>query len=138
MLRVVIDSGVLIAALISSKGAPAELLRAWLAMEFDLVVSPKLLAELKRVLTRPKFRPYCTEREVDEYIDLLFNLATVVADPEDVPTATPDPADDYLVALAKACGANWLVSGDQHLLVLHSVEPNVITPRNLVDHLQAD
>jgi uncharacterized protein len=58
MFRVVLDPGVLIAAVLSPKGAPAELLRHWLAGDYELVVSDKLLAELKRVLLRPKFRKY--------------------------------------------------------------------------------
>jgi putative PIN family toxin of toxin-antitoxin system len=66
--RVVFDPGVLIAALISPIGAPAHLVQAWLDGQFDLIVSPQLLAELERVLLRPKFRRYVTIQQVDEYV----------------------------------------------------------------------
>ncbi len=63
MYRVVLDPGVLIAALLSPKGAPAQLLRGWMQGDYELVVSPKLLAELERVLLRDKFRTYLSTTE---------------------------------------------------------------------------
>jgi uncharacterized protein len=115
MFRVVLDPGVLIAAVLSPKGAPAELLRRWLAGDYELVVSDKLLAELKRVLLRSKFRKYLSEAEAIEYVDLFHRLATAVPDPPEVHGLTPDPGDDYLVNLARAAKINFLVSGDPHL-----------------------
>jgi hypothetical protein len=96
---------VLIAALISGAGAPRVLLQRWLRGDFELVVSPKLLAELERVLSRPKFGPYVTEPEGRAYVALLRRLATIVPDPPLIAELTPDPGDDYLVVLARASGA---------------------------------
>ncbi|MDQ3629985.1 MAG: putative toxin-antitoxin system toxin component, PIN family [Actinomycetota bacterium] len=55
-MRVVLDPNVLVSALISPSGPPREIVDAWIAERFDLVVSPALLAELDGVLARPKFR----------------------------------------------------------------------------------
>lgn len=133
--RVVLDPGVLIAAVLSPKGAPAELLRRWLAGDYELVVSDKLLAELKRVLLRPKFRKYLSEAEAIEYVDLFHRLATAVPDPPEVRGLTPDPGDDYLVNLARAAKINLLVSGDPHLTDLSDPWPPVLTPRAFLERL---
>jgi uncharacterized protein len=135
MFRVVLDPGVLIAAVLSPKGAPAELLRHWLAGDYELVVSDKLLAELKRVLLRPKFRKYLSEAEAIEYMDLFHRLATAVPDPPEIHGLTPDPGDDYLVNLARAAKINFLVSGDSHLTDLSDPWPPVLTPRAFLERL---
>jgi uncharacterized protein len=135
MFRVVLDPGVLIAAVLSPKGAPAELLRHWLAGDYELVVSDKLLAELKHVLLRSKFRKYLSEAEAIEYVDLFHRLATAVPDPLEVHGLTPDPGDDYLVNLARAAKINFLVSGDPHLTDLSDPWPPVLTPRAFLERL---
>jgi putative PIN family toxin of toxin-antitoxin system len=134
--RAVLDPGVLIAGLISSAGAPRALLRLWLEGAFELICSALLLAELERVLLRPKFRTYATESEVRAFIELLNRLATIVPDPPPLPGITPDPKDDYLVALARSSGARVLVSGDRHLCDLVDPQPPVLTPRAFLDRLQ--
>lgn len=136
MLRVVVDPGVLIAALLSAKGAPASILVAWLEGRFHLIVSPGLLAELERVLRRPKFRPYVTEEEAASYVELFRNFAVLIPDPTPVRAVTPDPGDDYLVALARASETDVLVSGDPHLTGLRKLQPPVVTPRAFVNRLE--
>lgn len=136
MIRAVLDPGVLIAALISPRGAPAQLLRKWLEGAFEVVASPKLLEELITVLVRPKFRRYLSEEEAQSYVDALSRLAIVVRDPADVPPVTDDPNDDYLFALGSAAGANVIVSGDAHLTKLVSPMPPVLTPRGFAERLR--
>jgi uncharacterized protein len=136
VLRVVIDPGVLVSALISRVGTPAGLLRQWLEGAFDLLVSPALLAELEDVLSRSKFRRHFTDRQASAFIALLRERALEVADADDVDPLTRDPADDYLVALARAAGADLLVSGDKHLTSLADPPVRVITPRDLLTRLR--
>ena len=138
MLRVVIDPGVLVAARLSGAGAPAELIRRWLAGEIDIVVSPLLLAELSEVLHRRKFRRWLTTEEAGAYMEFLARHATVVDDPPTEVGVTPDPDDDYLVSLARAGRAQVLVSGDADLVTLVDPDPPVVTPRALVDRLDRD
>lgn len=135
MLRVVIDPGVLVSARLSGAGAPAELIRRWLAGQVDIIVSPLLLAELDDVLHRPKFRRWVTATEADAYIVFLREHATMVDDPPAEAGLTPDPDDDYLVTLARTAHADVLVSGDGDLTGLPGPQPLVRTPRALVDLL---
>lgn len=91
-----------------------------------------MLGELEEVLLRPKFRRYTTEEEVAEYLNLLRRAAVLEPEPPDPPEAfTPDPKDDYLIALARSSGAHFLISGDPHLTGLEV--PQVLTPRAFLD-----
>lgn len=118
MARAVLDPGVLVSALITPTGRPAELLLSARAGGFDLVVSPLLLDELESVLQRQKFRRYVDLDGVAAYLDLLRRDAQLAADPETPPPIRcMDPDDDYLIALAHSQSAA-LVSGDSDLLEL--------------------
>lgn len=112
----VLDANVFVAALSSRQGNPAELLRLWLDGAYELVVSPRLLAELQRVLAYPKLESRVSTAEAKAFLALLSEGATIVDDPAELPSLrTADPHDDYLVALAEAARA-VIVSGDRHLL----------------------
>ena len=117
-MRAVVDPNVVISALIAPHGTPATVLRAWIVGAYDLVVSPLLLAELERALGYPKLRARVTELEAQELIELLGREADVRDDPNRPPAIrSPNPGDDYLVALAEETRA-VIVSGDAHLLGL--------------------
>lgn len=117
-MRVVLDTNVLISALLSPAGAPARVWMAWQEGHYDLIVSSLLLAELQRALAYPKLRRRITVEETDGIVSWLGRSATVVADPESPPPVrSEDPGDDYLLALAAAADA-VLVSGDDHVLTL--------------------
>jgi putative PIN family toxin of toxin-antitoxin system len=133
--RIVFDPGVLISALISSQGAPAEALDRWRDGEFDLVVSPALLDELRRVLMRRKFRRYATEEDVAAFVAALGEEAIAVEDPPSSSERfTRDPNDDYLVALARAANAEAIVSGDSDLTTV-KLDPPVVTPAEFLQLL---
>ena len=125
----------LISGLISGKGAPRSLVWLWLEGSFELIVCAALLTKLERVLLRPKFRPYVTAQEVRAYVALLQRLSSVHPDPEVEVGLTPDPGDDYLIALARAAGAHFIVSGDLHLIELKQAKPPVLTPRAFLRRL---
>jgi putative PIN family toxin of toxin-antitoxin system len=126
-LRAVLDANVIVSAVLSRSGTPAKVLRAWLEGAYELVVSPSLLRELERVLDYPKMTDRITPREAEELLDLLRRQAESVDDPEGLPVITsPDPDDDYLIALAETTRA-VIVSGDAHLLSVAEQIP-VFTP----------
>ncbi len=134
-MRAVLDTNVLVSALISPGGSSAALLLELRAGAFELVASPTLLGELREVLGREKFRRYVTQAEVHAYVDLIGHAATLLDDP--VPSARPlsaDPDDDNLVDLARAAEADVLVSGDAHLLELRDRLP-VMTPAEFLARL---
>ena len=134
MLRIVVDSNVLVSAVISAGGPPAEVLDRWRNADFDLVASAALLAEVEQVLLRPKFRAWVGEADAQAYVRALALESVMVDDPPAAVGITPDPADDYVVALAREARADVIVSGDAHLTKLE-LDPPVLTPREFLDRL---
>ncbi len=131
-MRAVLDPNVLISALLSPGGSPANVLRAWIAGHFELIVSPLLLAELERALAYPKLRKRIDVEDARAFVAWLSGSATVATDPDGPsPIPSPDPGDDYLIALA-ASQAALLVSGDAHLLGLAERLPIVTASAFLV------
>lgn len=117
-LRAILDVNVLISALISPSGSPARLLLAWQEGRFELIVSPALLAELRRALAYPKLERLIPPADADAFVVWLSRSALLARDATDPPPIrAADPDDDYLLALAAEQRAE-LVSGDGHLLAL--------------------
>ena len=127
-LTVVIDPNVLVSAFVSELGVPYALVSAWVARRFELVVSPELLAELREVLSRDKFRRYGSDAEVEVFLRR-FATARLVADPPAQRIVAADPDDDYLMALARCAKADYVASGDRHLTQLEDAVPPVLSPR---------
>ena len=121
-MRAALDVNILISALLSRRGGPAQLLTRWLAGEFELVVSEALLGELEHALAYPKLISRVPPPEARRFIGALRRTAEVVADAEDPAPRSADPGDDYIVALAERSSA-ILVTGDRHLLELSDQLP---------------
>jgi putative PIN family toxin of toxin-antitoxin system len=108
------------------------LIEAWRDGAIDLVLCPRLLNEVDRVLRRPKLRARVDQAAVDDFLDLLRNHADVVEDPTDAPRIrSEDPDDDYVIALAARERAQ-IVTGDAHLLKMSDEIP-VVAPRTALD-----
>lgn len=135
-----LDSGVLVSAALT-EGAPRELVRQWYDGRFVPVVNRQLLYELEKVLLRRKFRRYVSLGEVVGYVTWLHERAeTGHMGAGQPPRYTGDPDDDYLMALAKAAGVDYLISGDQHLLDLGKIGDRgtliqVLTPRAFLEEI---
>ena len=117
-MRAVLDSNVIISALLAPSGSPAIVLRAWLDGGYELIASPLLCAELERALGYSKIRSRISEAESRQFIELLGHQAEMVDDPDTPPPVqSSDPGDNYLIALAAAT-RSVILSGDHHLLDL--------------------
>jgi putative PIN family toxin of toxin-antitoxin system len=93
--RIVLDPNVLISAAITPAGSNARIVRLIDAGAIVPIVSPKRLTELNRVLRRPRFRRYLDVEAVSAFISELERLAEWADDPDDPPSVSPDPGDDY-------------------------------------------
>lgn len=131
-MRAVLDPNVLISALLSPTGAPAALVSRWLAGQFELVVSPLLLAELARALSYPRLRSRIAGDDGKAFIDLLRRTATMTDDPPVPVRRSRDPGDDYLLALGAASAA-VVVTGDVDVLAL--TDSPTRSPRAFLDDL---
>ena len=135
MPRVVLDTNVLVSALITPAGASARLLLELRAGAFELVVSPTLLAELRDVLHRERFRRYISIADADTYVEAISRDAVVIDDPPAVQgLVVADPDDQFLIDLARVSRAEALVSGDARVLDLRDRLP-VVSPAEFLASL---
>lgn len=109
-MRVVLD--VLVSALLVHVGKPAAIYRAWQEGYFALLICAEQLDELRATLHKPaiaaRIKPYHAGRLVNQ----LKELATCVGALPRV-ARSPDPTDDFLLALSEAGKADYLVTGDK-------------------------
>ena len=109
-MRVVLDSNVLISALISAGSPPDLIYRAWREKRFTLVTSKTQLAELRRASRYPKLQKLVPSREFGVPINRLHGALVLNKLPR--VDLSSDPADNYLLAMAAAAQADFLVTGD--------------------------
>ena len=135
-MRVVLDTGILIAALITTDNPPALIYQAWRKKRFELVTSEWQLDEFRRVSRYPKLRRFLKPVEAGNLVNGLRHQATVL---ETLPTLelSPDPADNPVLAMAEANQAQYLVTGDKKdLLALGKIGGTQIgTARQFVEIL---
>ncbi len=128
MIRAVLDTNVYVAALLSRDGAPARLVRGLGDGLFDAIVCPRLLGELSGVLARPRIAQRIDSATAGDFVLWLERVAVAQPDPDEILPVSPDPNDDYLVALALSGRAQVIVPGDAHLLGLTGTNPRVLSP----------
>mgnify|MGYP003546889072 FL=1 len=132
-MKVVLDTNVLVSALLKRDSIPGRLLQAVWDGNLDLVLSVPLLAELREVLNYPKIRKRLVASAIDSelFVELL-PFFTVQVDLTGVEVARPrDAGDEMVLATLVASQAEWLVSGDEDLLVMADQFP-ILSPAAFV------
>jgi hypothetical protein len=136
-MRVVLDTGILIAALITTDTPPSLIYQAWRKKRFELVTSEWQLDEFRRVSRYSKLRRFLKPVEAGSLVSGLRRQATVL---ENLPTVevSPDPHDNPVLAMAKASKAQYLVTGDKRdLLALGSIDhTRIVTARQFIELLR--
>lgn len=111
-MRVVLDTNVLVSALLIQVGHPAAVYRAWQEGYFTLLSCAEQLDELRATLRKPaiaeRIKPYKAGRLVNEIKELAEDVGTLPR-----VRRSPDPSDDFLLALSEAGRADYLVTGDK-------------------------
>lgn len=132
-MRVVLDTNTLLSALINPHGVPAQLIDAWRATQFELVTSRDQLLELGEVARRPKLRQYIVPARVGRFINDLRELAEVLTRLPRV-DRSPDPGDNFLLAMAEASEADYLATGDKRDVLALSTHgrTHIVTVRQLL------
>lgn len=129
-MRAVLDTNVLVSTVLS-RGAPYRIYASWLAGSFELLISPTLLAELEDVLTRPYIstRVQWSRSRLDEFFTAFQDRAIWVHPKEEITRVTADPSDNRILEAAVEGAADYIVTGDRHLLNLTRHEGiEIVTP----------
>ncbi len=132
--RVVLDTNILISALITRNTPPDKLYQAWLRGEIELVISDAQVAEIYDVLSRPRLRRFLDADEADAIAENIAARALVITELP-VVNVSPDPKDNPVLASAIAGKAELIVSGDKkHMLDLGEVEGiPIVTARKALE-----
>jgi putative PIN family toxin of toxin-antitoxin system len=115
-MKAVFDTNVLISALIKA-GKPRDLIFR-MANEETLVLSKGIIEEFVTVAQHARIRKYVNSRDVDVFLSFLNTHAKLVRVSSKFSVVEADPADDVILRTAYDAKANFVVSGDRHLLSL--------------------
>lgn len=131
-MRVILDTNVLLGALISPYSPSDMIYRAWRAARFDLVTSKFQLDELRRVSRYPKLKTILPAHRVGTMINNMQRAIVLDVLPPLPDGIEPnDPNDAFLFATALASEADYLVTGDHRAGLLQRVSigrTRIVTP----------
>ena len=111
-MRVVLDTNILVSALLVQLGFPATIYRAWHEGHFTLLTCAEQLDELKATLHKPAIAARIKPYKAGRLINGLKELAEIIG-PLPRVERSPDPTDDFLLALSEVGKADYLVTGDK-------------------------
>ncbi len=130
-LRVVLDTNVLLSGIAYPSSVPGKIMTAWRHGSINVLLSPYILDELRRVLPRLAHRHGLTLAEIEDLVDVLSIQAEVI---EPLPSVEPDlrdvadqPVLGTLLAALKTSGSDYLITGDKDLLAIAERYP-IVTP----------
>jgi putative PIN family toxin of toxin-antitoxin system len=138
--RVVLDTNIWISSLLLPKSIPGRIITAWQHAMFDVVISTPILEELRKVLEYPKIKKRLSipPNEIDEYLTFIRFFAQIIELKSDIighyVNEIRDISDVSILATLIESKADYLVTGDQDLLILNKHYP-VITPSSFAEFL---
>jgi uncharacterized protein len=110
--KIIVDTNNLISAL-GWEGKSRELFLQILDKKFEMYISVKQIAELKRVLNYPKFK--FTEQQKSEFLEIIFHIANIIHTQIEF-DITDDKDDNIILECAVESKADYIISGDDDLL----------------------
>jgi len=133
MVRVVVDTNILVSALIN-RGKPQRLVLKLLE-EHTVILSRQMLAELADVLTRDKF--IVKTSRVERFLAILVRKSKIVTPSSRFKVISEDPDDDVVLNTAYAGKAEYIVTGDRHLLALKEFKrTKIVTVTQIIESLR--
>ncbi|MFH1773806.1 MAG: putative toxin-antitoxin system toxin component, PIN family [Methanobacteriota archaeon] len=136
MVRAVFDTNVLVSGILRS-GKIKTLVDAAVDGRIQLITSEEIIDEFSRVIKRPKFK--LSKEQQNIFVNFVANLASVVETKSDFKVIKDDPADDIILNCAFDGKADYIVSGDEHLLKLKNFRGiKIVSPKEMMEALRLD
>ena len=142
MILAVLDVNVLVSAAIKRDGKPDQILRQ-AVVKFEWLTSEFIVAEVAEVCTRKhlqaKYRDQLTPKNRARYLAMIRNTAKMIETGQEIPSVLSDSEDNHILACALCGKADYLVSGDPHLLKLGTFEGiKMVTPAQFLEILESE
>jgi putative PIN family toxin of toxin-antitoxin system len=134
--RVVIDTNVLVSGIIQKKGFPYKVIKAWEDNDLALITSEFLISEVRKVLHYEKIqvRYNLKDEEIEQILLNLMRYSIFVDDLPKLNVIKDDPADNNILSAAIEGKADYIISGDSHLLNLESYKGiRILTPKEFCE-----
>jgi putative PIN family toxin of toxin-antitoxin system len=134
-MRIVIDTNIWISGLLW-RGTPCLILQLAAQGEIELCMAPEMLEELYRVLAYERFQPRLDRLGLTPsgLVAYAMNLASIFDVLEGDPIVLADPDDNIFLYCALTAGADYVVSGDRHMLDLGTYEHiSILTASDFLD-----
>ena len=120
MTRIVIDTNILVRAILTPKGNPAKILKLVLEGKLNLIISLAILEETQQVLRYPRLvklmqKNKITRKKVYDFLEKMSKVAVITPDKLEIDAIPDDPADNKILACGLEGEADFIISGDHHL-----------------------
>ena len=115
MLKVVLDTNIFVSSIFWKKGNPHKVVELALDKKIHVFTSMEILQELEKVLRRDFEEP---EEMIQRQISLILEYSTVIKPSVKINIVVADPEDNKIIECAISCDADYIVTGDRHLLDL--------------------
>jgi len=138
MPKVVLDTNVYISSALIAGSIPEQIFEAWNKGLFELIVSKRILEEIQQVFAYPKIRNRCpkSDDEINDFFHQVEESAITTPGFLNLAVVAGDPTDDKFVIAAVEGKADYIVSGDQHLLELGFYENiRIVKPKEFLEIL---
>jgi putative PIN family toxin of toxin-antitoxin system len=138
-MRVVLDANIYVSSLISDKGNPTKIIKRWLVGEFEILLSPAIIDEILRVTAYGRIQRKYTKVGENrlEFVELLSKNSLWIEPWEKLAVVPNDESDNRYLECAETGGAQYIVTGDKHLLELGSYKGIlIITPAAFIALLE--
>ncbi len=129
--KVVLDTNIFISSF-GWNGKPKQIFQKCIDGELELIISPKQVEELQRVLNYPKFN--FNEEEKETFLALILEIAILIEITGKVDVIKEDPDDNVILETAIIGAAEYIITGDPHLLnVKQFLNIKIVTATNFLE-----
>jgi len=130
--KAVLDTNIFVSG-ITWQGLPGEILDLWIKGKIQLIISKEIMEEIKRVLNRMQV----PEEEIANLRSQIIEKAIIVDPQIKISLIKKDPSDNKFLECAIEGQADFIVSGDKHLLEFEAINDiKIITARKMLEALK--
>ena len=133
-LKVVLDTNIVVSVALSSDGNPARIFEMLLYGKIKNYTSKEILEEIKQVMEREKIRKIINFEDKEFIINTFERVSEKISPEKRYEIIKDDPKDNKFIECAVSASANYIISGDEHLLNLKEFNNiKIISPADFVN-----
>ena len=140
MIKAVLDANLYVSALLKRPDSnPVKIIQMVYEREIRLLISDKILSEVRRVLLYPRLKKLhcCSTKQIDQFLKKLARIAEITPGQLIIKAIKDDPTDNKYLECAVEGRADFIISGDHHLTDLKTFQGIKITnPSTFINYIK--